>query len=113
MEAEALNENGHPDLAVVPYNKVRKRAKMKEAAATISQDDLRSLIRMERWKELAFEGHRAFDLRRWYTGDHLKQYYENVKYPYAENFQIGKHELLPIPLPDLQANPNLKQNPGY
>ncbi|MDP4277364.1 MAG: RagB/SusD family nutrient uptake outer membrane protein [Bacteroidota bacterium] len=113
MEAEALNEAGHPDQAVVPYNKVRKRSKMKEASTTISQADLRAAIRMERWKELAFEGHRAFDLRRWYSGEELKQHYINVNYPSAGNFQVNKHELLPIPLEDMQANPNLKQNPGY
>jgi hypothetical protein len=113
MEAEALNEDGHPELAVVPYNKVRKRVKLKEALTTISQADLRVAIRMERWKELAFEGQRAFDLARWYTGEELKQHYIDVQYPYAENFQVNKHELLPIPLPDLQANPNLVQNPGF
>jgi hypothetical protein len=113
MEAEALNEAGHPDLAVVPLNKVRKRAKMKEYATTTSQTDLRAAIRMERWKELAFEGHRAFDLARWLTGDQLRQHYINVKYPFAENFEVGKHELLPIPLVDMQANQNLVQNPHY
>jgi starch-binding outer membrane protein, SusD/RagB family len=113
MEAEALNEAGHPDLAVIPLNKVRKRAKMKEYATTVNQTDLRVAIRMERWKELAFEGHRAFDLERWYTGDQLRQHYINVKYPFAENFQVGKHEILPIPLVDMQANQNLVQNQGY
>ena len=113
MEAEALNEDGHPDLAIVPLNKVRKRAKMKEYTASVSQADLRATIRLERWKELAFEGHRAFDLQRWYTGEEQRQNFINVKYPFAENFQVGKHELLPIPLLEMQANPNLKQNPGY
>ena len=32
---------------------------------------------------------------------------------YATGFTTGKSELMPIPQPALDANPNLKQNPGY
>ena len=113
MEAEALNEAGHPEFAVVPLNKVRKRSRMKEYATTTSQSDLRMAIRTERWKELAFEGHRAFDLARWYTGEQYRQHLIDAKYPFAENFQVGKHEIMPIPLLDMQANQSLVQNPGY
>jgi len=32
---------------------------------------------------------------------------------FAAKFQTGKSELLPFPTAELEANPNLKQNPGY
>jgi len=29
------------------------------------------------------------------------------------NFEIGKHERLPLPQKDVDNNPNLNQNPNY
>ncbi len=113
MHAEALNEAGRTEEAVIPFNKVRKRARMREYPPTVGQSELREAIRTERWKELAFEGHRYFDMVRWYTGEEIRQRLINAKYPFSENYQVGKHELLPIPLVDLQANPSLEQNSGY
>ncbi|MCK7557418.1 RagB/SusD family nutrient uptake outer membrane protein [Chitinophaga sedimenti] len=67
--AEALIENNewqHPD--VVKYiNEVRSRAQMPPVDVTVynNQAMLRKLIRRERQAELAFEGQRFFDIRRW------------------------------------------------
>ncbi len=64
--AEALNEYspGHTDIATY-VNKVRVRAGLPELPVDLSQDQMRQRIRNERRVELAFEEHRAWDVRRW------------------------------------------------
>lgn len=64
-QAEALNEMGKTAEALVPLNKVRQRAKLPAVSPT-SQESLRNIIREERKIELAFEGQRYWDLRRWH-----------------------------------------------
>lgn len=82
-----------------------------------NQVDLRKAIRHERRVEFAMEGQRWFDLVRWgIAGDVMNAYRE--KYIDKEGkdmspFIKGKHELFPIPETQLNANPLLKQNPGY
>jgi len=64
--AEALNEAtpGHPD--ILKYlNAIRERGGLKPLLPGMSQTELREQIRLERRIELAFEGHRYFDVRRW------------------------------------------------
>lgn len=64
--AEALNESepGHAD--ILSYlNAVRKRAGQPDIAPGFSQERMREYIRRERRVELAFEEHRAWDVRRW------------------------------------------------
>ena len=108
MEAEALNEQGLTDEAAVPLNIVRKRAGL-PGVSGLSQAEMREKIIHERRIELAFEGHRWFDMIRLEHGD------------YAINFlrSIGKGNvtkdrlLFPIPQTEMDANPLLKQNPGY
>ncbi len=63
-QAEALNEAGKSVEALVPLNKVRQRAKLPNVTET-NQANLRQIIREERKIELAFEGQRYWDLRRW------------------------------------------------
>src|SRR5690606_40844565 len=66
---EGLIEAGRSDDPdVLKYlNMIRQRAGMPEVDATVyhSQSTLRELVRRERQAELAFEGHRFFDIRRW------------------------------------------------
>lgn len=66
MKAEALNESGAGNVAAAAaeVNKVRARAGLAPTTAT-TQEDLRTVIRNERRKELGFEFHRFFDLMRW------------------------------------------------
>ena len=70
--AEACNEKPARDAkeALVYINKIRERAglgKLENAypAVVDSKEELRKWIRQERMVELAFEGHRFWDLRRW------------------------------------------------
>ncbi len=66
--AEASNEYAGPTQEV--YNAVelvRKRAGLQpyQLAAGLTKDQMREAIRAERRVELAFEGHRFWDVRRW------------------------------------------------
>ena len=72
--------------------------------------------------ELAFEGQRKYDLLRWGILAETLQLFQSKmdkslkgKYVAGDNFVKGKHELFPIPLGELQANPalNNQNNPGY
>lgn len=107
-------------------NRIRKRAGMPEHA-TINMEK----IRHERRIELAFEGIRFWDLRRWRTAHtqltgafhKLTTYYikERNTYGYLiENCQgnvkrlfAEHHYYLPLLRSNVTQNPNLKQNPGY
>ncbi|MDR0573293.1 MAG: RagB/SusD family nutrient uptake outer membrane protein [Tannerella sp.] len=62
--AEAANEAGQTGDALAAVNEVRARVNM-PAITTTDKDKLRARIRNERRVELAFEGQRYFDLRRW------------------------------------------------
>lgn len=113
MYAEAENEvNGGSQDALGALNKVRARVDM-PAKTGLNQDQLRQAIRDERVKELALEGNRMFDLNRW--GIAADRFEQNPEFRSNSRgvFERGKHEYLPIPLQDVEANPNLNQNPGY
>ncbi len=70
--AEAMNEAYGPDnahgygmTAVQAVNEIRRRAGMPNLPSSLTKDGLRERIRNERRVELAFEGHRFWDVRRW------------------------------------------------
>ena len=63
LYAEACNETGDDATARKYLNEVRNRVKL--PGVTTSGNDLRQDIRKERRLELALEGHRLDDLRRW------------------------------------------------
>ena len=68
-------------------------------------------IRLERRKELCFEGHRWFDLMR--TGRTLEVLNEDFKNR-GLAFSVEEYELLlPIPQGQIDIDPDLEQNPGY
>lgn len=109
MYAEALNEAGD-SRAYTYINMVRNRAGL-DNLPTMSQEEFRQHLLLERAWELCFEGERRFELMR------RGVYYERVK---AWNPQAGanvtknKHELWPIPQREIDINKNLlPNNPGY
>jgi hypothetical protein len=66
--AEALNEYNPSNPDINNYvNRIRQRngISMPAVPAGLSQAQMREVIRHERFVELAFEGHRIWDLRRW------------------------------------------------
>jgi hypothetical protein len=109
MEAEALNEVGQTMQAAAPLNLVRERAGLPDIAGSLSKDDFRTAVLHERRMELAFEGQRWFDLIRINKGQYGLDFLHSIGHTNATT----KNLLLPIPLAELQANPNLTQNPGY
>lgn len=140
MAAEAYNEIGNSPEAWNLLNMVRTRANATPVTSlqeyrTVQPnlydlpffngggaDVFRTALYWERGFELAFEGQRKYDLIRWgVLGDVLKLFQDNMdtklkgKYVAGEKFVKGKHELFPIPLGEIQANPALegKNNPGY
>jgi starch-binding outer membrane protein, SusD/RagB family len=66
MYAEAQNEIAVPDATVYnAINAMRFRVKMPPLTAGLNKDQMRDKIRHERKIELAFEGMRYYDLKRW------------------------------------------------
>jgi hypothetical protein len=108
MEAEALCEQNKLAEALVPLNLVRTRAGLASLSG-LNQAELRASIRKERRVELAFEGHRWFDLIRYDNGQYAQHYFHSIG---KTNF-AAKHLLLPIPQKEIDTNPNLTQNTGY
>lgn len=139
LYAEALNESGAPTNEVCSWlNRIRARAGIPtiEDAWTnyatnptkyTTKDGLRDIIKQERAIELAFEGSRFWDLRRWKdaayefnqpvrgwstTGTTNESYYQ-VRTIFQQRFIAPRDYLWPIRLSNLSVNPNLVQNPGW
>ena len=64
--------------------------------------------------ELATEGHRWADIKRWGLLDNQAGIDElKARDTDFDNFVIGRHYCLPIPTFENRNNPNINQNPGY
>jgi hypothetical protein len=128
--AEARNENlASPDQEVYGYiESIRKRAGLNPYALApgLSKDAMRTIIQNERRKELAFEEHRFYDVRRWKLAETLfnQQLHGLLIYQtgtgtiYQENAVLQmkfepKMYLAPIPLNEVLKNRNMVQNPGW
>lgn len=120
MLAEAYNESGAIDKAVIELNKVRERVGMPGLdsgpawLAVNGKEDMAERIRRERAFELAGEGQRYWDLKRWGL---LEQSVKNATdifgdLMYTRTYQ-ERHQLWPIPLVEMERNLNLTQNPGW
>lgn len=92
--------------AIADVNVLRTRAKA-PLVATVSQAQVLLVIEEERRMELAFEGHRWYDLVR--TGRAA-----TIMNAFSPNWK-STYELWPIPQTEIQNNPALvgQQNPGY
>lgn len=134
--AEALNESdpGNPDILLY-LNRIRERAGLPgygpEAGqiplADASQENIRKLIRMERRVELCVEGIRYNDLRRWKEAETVLNgpvYGMNVKATDRDNYfrrvQLDSRHtyrkafyFMPVPINEMDKNPNLRQNPFW
>lgn len=126
--AEAMNEYGGPtEVVYQALEAVRKRAGLDPFALPrgLSQEQMRTYIRNERRVELAFEGHRFWDVRRWLLGDtQNKQMHgmEVIRVGGQATYKIvpvDKHNFReemyywPIPISEVGKSPELEQNPGY
>ncbi len=108
MKAEALNKLGRTSEAETPLNEVRTRAGL-TAVTGLSQEDFTEKVLQERRMELAFEGQRWFDMIRIDDG----QWGLNFLHSIGKVNATEKHLLFPIPLKEIESNPNLTQNTGY
>ena len=141
MYAEAYNEFHGPNQEVYnALNVIRKRGGLrniedvwsdtkivKNVGKHLTKEGLRDIIHKERTIELSFEGKRYFDVLRWKeanrhftspikgwntTGVDPEQFYILMT---LQNrvWQTPRDYLMPIPLNELNKNPNLVQNPGW
>lgn len=122
MLAEAYNENNQIDKSLVEVNKVRTRVNMpglnsgSSWLAVNNKEEMTQRIRDERSFELVGEGQRYWDIRRWGI---LKSTVKNAtdifgELMYERTYQ-SRHEIWPIPIVEMDRNPNLRdqQNPGW
>jgi hypothetical protein len=118
MRAEALVElNQLPEVYTL-VDQVRARVNMPKVEAVegtgLSQDALRQIVRHERRVELACEGLRFFDLKRWGLVQQSFQTALNDKVAgYAPSYSGPKSSIFPIPQSELDANSSLVQNPVW
>ena len=75
------------------------------------QDELINFVREERRKELCFEGHRWFDLRRWGMPAITHVWHESEKESHVYRLE-EKDPMYTVPIPDeaMQSNSKLEQN---
>ena len=108
MKAEALNEMGQPDEAAKPLNIVRERAGLPDVSG-LTQSAMRDKIIHERRMELAFEGHRWFDMIRINHGEYALEFLKSIGKSHVTKDRL----LFPIPQTERDANSLMTQNPGY
>jgi hypothetical protein len=119
IKAEANAKLGNDQLAIDDVNKIRQRAGLTGtalhtlASIAIAGKTALDVVLDERYLELAFEGHRAYDLfrnnramMRNYPGSHVVS--GNVN----QTIQPGDNRVIFfIPQNEINKNPNLTQNP--
>jgi hypothetical protein len=116
MYAETRNELGDRATAAQYIQQVRDRANLPDREsefASLSQEEMRERIAHERKLELAGEGKRFDDIRRWGwldDPDKLQRLQQND--PGFDGFRQGR-EYLPIPQSELDTNPEAEQTCGY
>ncbi len=132
MYAEAKNELGQMNESIwnMTVKALRARAGFTDPEALVfnsawSKSELQTIIRNERRSELALEGLRIFDLRRWKTAETvLNGYPHGAQYGDAatdngyirldkRSFNPTRDYLWAVPQSEKDLNPNLGQNEGY
>ncbi|GAB3315874.1 RagB/SusD family nutrient uptake outer membrane protein [Larkinella ripae] len=114
MYAEALNETGKTADALPFLNRIRTRAGLAPKTATDAgtQAAMRLAIEQERRIELAFEGHRWFDLVR--TGRALSVLQAKATAIGIKTNLTENNLVFAIPQSQIDINTSkIKQNPGY
>ncbi len=101
MLAEVYAQQDQPAKAIPLINQVRDRADM-PAMTGVTKEEVMAQIEHERIVEFALENFRFYDLRRW---GKLEEALHAVG---RTNFDVSKHQFYPIPLVEIQANPNVR-----
>ena len=118
-----MTDEDFPISAVAKLNELKTFRNMPVVPTTVALDEFMEYYRNERMVELAFEGHRFWDVRRWKLGEVLKSVelmkltkregrinYERVTRQRAWD---DKMYLFPIADEELRKNTKLTQNPGW
>lgn len=122
MLAESYNEDGNQAKAVEYINRVRARVNMPAINSGPAYLEARTKeavferIFRERAFELAGEGIRDSDLRRWGLSEKLLnrvEYGITGKTMFTRKFNKDRDYLWPVPASEIEINPALKQNPGW
>ena len=117
-EARLMN-TGYDAEVQKALNEIRDRCGMPNVPTSLSKDEAINFLRNERRIELAVEGHRYDDVRR-YGSEYCKKYLNGPST--APNGEVvvdkkwdNRMMLMPIPTSAIDNNPLLKddQNPGY
>ena len=115
--AEAENEvNGPTQKAYDAINSIRARkgVDMPPLPTGLNQTQMREKIRHERRIELAFEGHRYFDLKRWRIIGEIMNNFDEPTLPLYKSVFEDRFYLWPIPQSEIDKNNGvLVQNPNY
>ncbi len=116
-EAQALKSSPDFVAAATAINTLRAARRLSPSALpnlTFSnQSDAIDLILLERRRELCFEGHRFFDLKRFNLGIN-RDSRDITLNTFAQSLGAGDYRFtLPIPQAAIFANPTLRQNPTY
>lgn len=138
LYAEALNETDNRLLALEYINMIRDRAGLKSVESSwtnfsrnpgkyADKNGLRDIIQQERLIEMAFEGSRFWDLRRWkkagellnqpiYGWDVIRANYSDYNRRvllFNQSFNSPRDYFWPIKDNSITVNPNLVQNSGW
>jgi tetratricopeptide (TPR) repeat protein len=123
LKAEAILQSGGSTAdAISLINEVRTRARNMVAGGTLPADystletdktTIMNWIMNERFVELAGEGQRWLDIRRWHMQGIITLDNNFFSSNVTVTFQAPKHLLLPIPNSERDVNPNVQQNDGY
>lgn len=112
IRAEAAVEKNTPDFTIAntDLNLIRQRADASAATLNLTtKDAVIDAVLLERRKELAFEGNLLFDLMR-----RKKDINRADVTPVVKNLLTNDDRLImPFPANTINANRNMKQNPGY
>lgn len=134
LAAEAYLKTGNTSAAISQINEVRTRAREwannagigdgttpADYASSTDPSTIMQWIMDERYVELAGEGHRWWDLKRWHTdGDisladwdgGISGFSTHLSSPIQ--FNVNKHLLFPIPQTEIERNSGIQENnPGY
>ena len=111
MYAEAQNEVAGADASVYSaLNKIRDRVGMPEVTPSLSKDAMREIIRNERRIELAAEGFRWDDVRRWGISSQVMKDIHDIRGELAQKRRWENRFMrLPFPISALDRNPKLKE----
>ncbi|WP_268224630.1 RagB/SusD family nutrient uptake outer membrane protein [Sinomicrobium oceani] len=116
--AEARNERSGPDATIYDaLDDIRQRSGMPPVDRNLynTREKLREFIRNERRVELALEGHRYMDIRRWQIAPQVMKDIKNLRNTVAQDrVWDDKLYLMPVPQSQRDLSDNLlEQNPGY